>query len=48
MIYKINCPENVYTYSEKHIENEKITFLENVKKIKTIPIKGWKRKDYFP
>ena len=37
---KSYCPENVHTYSTKYTENKKITFLENVKKIKNIPIRG--------
>ena len=35
---KSDSPENLHTYSEKYIENKEITFLENVKKIKNIPI----------
>ena len=30
----------MYTHAEKSIENKKIIFFENVKKIKNIPIKG--------
>ena len=30
----------MYIHTQKSIENKKITFLENVKKIKNIPIKG--------
>ena len=30
----------IYTHTQKSIENKKIKFIENVKKIKNIPIKG--------
>ena len=32
----------IYTHTQESIENKKITFLENFKKIKNIPIKGGK------
>ena len=30
----------IYTHTQKSIENKKITFLENVNKIKNVPIKS--------
>ena len=30
----------IYTHTQKSVENRKIKFLKNVKKIKNIPIKG--------
>ena len=41
MIFFILCKKLIFfIYTQKSIENQKITFLENVKKIKNIEIKG--------
>ena len=37
----------MYTHTQKNMENKKIQFFKNVKKIKNIPIKGGRSPPYI-